>query len=156
MPTSNTSDYRIRAEDPGTPDARALIDELSAALAAITGDSGRSSFDVADVRVAGALFAVARNAQGQVVGCGAFRPLTADVAELKRMYARPGNPGAGSALLAFLEAAATALNYRAVWLETRAVNQRAVGFYRARGYAPIPNYGKYIGNAAAVCLAKRL
>lgn len=146
----------IGAEDPATPEAIALIDELSGALAAITGDSGRSSFDTRDVRVARALFVVARNAEGQAVGCGAFRPLSADVAELKRMYSRPGNPGAGSALLAFLEAAAAALGYRAIWLETRAVNQRAVSFYHARGYAQIPNYGKYVGNAAAVCLAKQL
>ena len=146
----------VRAEDPGTPDGIALVDELSSALAAITGDSGRSSFDAGDVRGAGARFAVARNAGGQAVGCGAFRPLVDGVAELKRMYARPGNPGVGSALLAFLEAEAASLDYRALWLETRVVNQRAVGFYRARGYSQIPNYGKYVGNDRAICLAKQL
>jgi GNAT superfamily N-acetyltransferase len=146
----------IRAEDPGTPDAIALVDELSAALAAITGDSGRSSFDPDDVRVARARFFVARNAGGQAVGCGAIRPLADDIAEVKRMYARPDNPGAGSALLAFLEAQAAALGYRAIWLETRAINERAVRFYLTRGYSRIPNYGKYVGNAQAVCLAKQL
>lgn len=146
----------ITTEDPDTPDAIALLDELSAALAAITGDSGSSSFDAADVRAARACFAVARDAAGQAAGCGALRPLAGDVAEVKRMYARPGHPGAGSALLAFLEGAAAKLGYRDLWLETRAVNQRAVRFYLARGYRPIPNYGKYAGNAEAVCLAKRL
>lgn len=146
----------IRAEDPGTPDAIALIDELSAALAAITGDSGRSSFDPDDVRVARARFVVARNADGQAVGCGAIRPLSDDIAEVKRMFSRPDNPGTGTALLAFLEAQAAALGYRAIWLETRAINERAVLFYLARGYARIPNYGKYTGNAEAVCLAKQL
>jgi ribosomal protein S18 acetylase RimI-like enzyme len=147
---------RIRAEDPGTPDAAALIEELSASLAAITGDGGRSSFDVDDVRVAGACFAVARDADGVAVGCGAFRPLAEGVAELKRMYARRRNPGAGSALLAFLEAEAAALEYRAIWLSTRLINERAVGFYRVRGYAAIPNFGKYAGRADSVCLAKQL
>lgn len=146
----------IRTEDPGAPDAIALIGELSAALAEITGDSGSSSFDPDDVRTARARFVVARDAGGQAVGCGAFRPLAEDVAEVKRMYARPGNPGAGRALLAFLEAEAAALGYRAIWLATRAVNQRAVRFYLARGYTPIPRYGKYAGNAEAVCLAKQL
>jgi GNAT superfamily N-acetyltransferase len=146
----------IRAEDPGTPDAIALIGELSAALAAITGDSGRSSFDPDDVRAADARFVVARNADRQAVGCGAFRPLADGIAELKRMYSRPGNPGASSALLAFLEAEAAALDYRAIWLATRVVNERAVRFYRARGYRPIPNYGKYAGKAETVCLAKQL
>ncbi|MET0858958.1 MAG: GNAT family N-acetyltransferase [Telluria sp.] len=146
----------ICAEDPGTPDAIALTDELSAALAAITGDSGRSSFDPDDVRVPRARFAVARNADGQPIGCGAFRPLGEGVAEIKRMYARAGNPGTGRALLAFLESEATALGYRALWLETRIANQRAVSFYSARGYTLIPNYGRYAGRADAVCLAKQL
>jgi ribosomal protein S18 acetylase RimI-like enzyme len=150
----------IGVEDPGTPDAIALIDELSAALAAITGDSGsgsgRSSFDIEDVRAARARFAVARNASGHAVGCAALRPLAGDIAELKRMFARPGNPGTGSALLAFMEAEAVALGYRTIWLETRAINARAVGFYLAHGYTPIPNYGKYAGNAEAVCLARQL
>jgi GNAT superfamily N-acetyltransferase len=146
----------IAIEDPGTPDAIALVDELSAALAAITGDSGRSSFDIDDVRAARARFVVARNASGHAVGCGAFRPLGGDIAEVKRMFARPGNPGTGSALLAFLEAQAGALGYRAIWLATRAINERAVGFYLAHGYKPIPNYGKYAGNAEAVCLATQL
>jgi GNAT superfamily N-acetyltransferase len=150
----------IGVEDPGTPDAIALIDELSAALAAITGDSGsgsgRSSFDIDDVRAPRARFVVARNAGGHAVGCGALRPLGGDIAEVKRMFARPGNAGTGSALLAFLEAQAGALGYRAIWLATRAINARAVGFYLARGYTPIPNYGKYAGNAEAVCLARQL
>lgn len=146
----------IRAEDPASPDAAALIDELSAALAAITGDSGRASFDPADVRVPGALFVVARDPGGQAVGCGAFRPLAQDTAEVKRMYARPGTRGVGRALLAHLEAQAAMLGYRALWLETRAVNQRARRFYAANGYAPVPNYGKYAGNPQAVCLAKQL
>ncbi|HEU4372082.1 MAG TPA: GNAT family N-acetyltransferase [Telluria sp.] len=147
---------RVRAEDPGTPDAVALTEELSAALEGITGDSGKSSFDADDVRGAGALFAVARDADGRAVGCGAIRPLSAGVAELKRMYARPGNRGAGSAVLAFLEAQAAALEYRALWLSTRAVNVRAVGFYRARGYISIPNYGKYADRTDSVCFAKPL
>jgi GNAT superfamily N-acetyltransferase len=147
---------RIRAEDPATPDAAALIEELSAALMAITGDSGKSSFDAGDARMAGACFAVARDEAGQAVGCGALRPLADGIVELKRMYARPGNRGAGSALLAFLEAQATALGYRAIWLSTRAVNARAVRFYSARGYVAIPNYGKYAGRTDSVCLAKPL
>jgi ribosomal protein S18 acetylase RimI-like enzyme len=151
-----TTMLNIRAEDPGTLDATALVDELSVALAAITGDSGRSSFDPGDVRVAGARFLIARDAQGQAVGCVALRPLAYGVAELKRMYSRPGNPGTGSALLAFLEKEAAALGYSAIWLETRVVNERAVRFYVARGYRVIPNYGKYAGRADAVCMAKQI
>jgi len=89
------------------------------------------------------------------VGCGALRPLGEGVAELKRMYARPGS-GAGSSLLDALERQARAFGYAEVWLETRKVNVRAVAFYEKHGYCTIPNCGKYVGRTEAVCLGKAL
>jgi GNAT superfamily N-acetyltransferase len=133
-----------------------LMEELSATLMHITGDSGKASFDPHDVRGPNARFVVARDAQGVPVGCGAFRPMEAGVAEIKRMYARPGTSGVGSAVLAYLEAEARQLGFTRVRLETRRINERAVAFYTARGYARIENYGKYIGNAKAVCFEKQL
>jgi ribosomal protein S18 acetylase RimI-like enzyme len=146
----------ITIEDPATPDASSLMEELSEALARITGDSGKSSFDPNDVRVDNARFVVARDRQGQALGCGAFRPLQEDIAEVKRMYTRQHAAGVGSAILAFLEEEARKLGYLALQLETRVVNQRAVNFYERRGYQKIPNFGKYIGNQRAVCFAKQL
>ena len=144
----------VARADPGSPDARALMDELSDVLAAITGSSGRASFDAADVAAPRACFAIARDAHGRAIGCGAFRPLEASIAEVKRMYARPGTTGVGSAVLRFLEAEAARLDFAALWLETRLVNTRAVTFYERRGYARIANYGRYAGNPAAACFAK--
>lgn len=141
--------------DPDSAEARLLIGELDAALAALCGDSGAGSFDPAGVRGPGAVFLVARTAQGEAVGCGALRPLAPGVAELKRMYARPGS-GAGRCLLAALEAQAAAFGYRDIWLSTRRVNLRALGFYERSGYAPVDNYGRYAGRDASVCLGKRL
>src|SRR5690606_5719846 len=91
-----------------------------------------------------------------VLGCGALRPLNAEVAELKRMYARPGTRGVGAALLLHLERAAAGLGYGAVWLETRRVNTRALAFYARHGYQEIPNFGRYVGRPDAVCLGKTL
>ncbi|MDM5179157.1 GNAT family N-acetyltransferase [Massilia sp. DJPM01] len=146
----------IAACDPDSLDARILVEKLSAALAAITGDSGKASFSADDARVARSLFVVARGAAGQLLGCAALRPLDGDVGELKRMFARPGASGVGAALLAHLEQAAQGFGYRQLWLETRKVNTRAVGFYEKHGYATIPNYGKYVGRDDAVCLGKLL
>lgn len=146
----------IRRADPGAPDSVRMMDALSDTLATITGASGRASFDPDDVRGARACFVLARDAEGLAVGCGAFRPISDTVAEVKRMYAAPGTRGVGSAILAFLEKEARALGYAEVWLETRLVNQRAVSFYERRAYQRIANYGKYVGKAEAVCLAKRL
>lgn len=143
--------------DPDDPDVRLLISELDAALAAVTGDSGASSFDANDVRGPRAVFLVARAEDGAPAGCGALRPLEgeADVGEIKRMYARPGS-GAGKRLLAALEAQARDLGYREVRLSTRRINARAVDFYRRHGYLEAPAWGKYVGSAVSVCLGKSL
>ncbi|QNA87368.1 GNAT family N-acetyltransferase [Massilia sp. Dwa41.01b] len=139
--------------DPDSLEARALIAALDAALAAICGDSGAASFDAGDVRMPRAVFLLARDASGTALGCGALRPLDADVAEIKRMYAQPGS-GAGRQLLAALETQARAFGYREIWLETRRVNLRAVAFYERHGYRVIPHYGRYVGREDAVCLGK--
>ena len=146
--------FHIAAADPALLEAAALLDELSARLADITGSSGRSSFDAEDVRVPGALFVLARNADGKAVGCGAFRPMGEGVAEVKRMYAQVA--GAGLAILTHLEAAAREYGYQRLCLETRLVNQRAVAFYEKHGYVRIPNFGKYAGRPEAVCFEKIL
>ena len=142
--------------DPASLDAQVLVQELSAALAALSGSSGKASFSNDDARAPRSLFVVARADDGALLGCGALRPLEADVGEVKRMYARPGTHGVGAALLGHIERAAARLGYCELWLETRRVNLRAVAFYLKHVYEPIPNYGKYIGRPEAVCLARRL
>ena len=138
--------------DPDCDEARGLIAELDAALAAICGDSGSASFDANDVRGPRAVFLLARDASGVAVGCGALRPIDEGVAEVKRMYARPGSR-AGVHLLAELERRALAFGYRAIRLETRRVNGRAVAFYERHGYRVIPNYGRYVGRRGC-CLPR--
>jgi ribosomal protein S18 acetylase RimI-like enzyme len=157
--SSPTPPCLVCTEDPGSADAATLMAALSQTLATLTGSDGQASFDIEDVRGPRARFVVARDRVGRPVGCGALRPLEAadaDIAEIKRMFAVPGSAGVGSAVLAFLEAEAQRLGYAQAWLETRLVNTRAVAFYERRGYARIENYGRYRGNAAAVCFAKRL
>jgi GNAT superfamily N-acetyltransferase len=147
--------FAVSPADPDSPGARTLLDELGAALAAITGSDGSASFDAADVRGERACFLVACDADGGLAGCGALRPLAEGVAELKRMYARPGS-GAGRFLLAALERQAALLGYTEIRLETRKVNRRALAFYEKHGYCVIPSYGKYAGRGDAVCLGKAL
>jgi GNAT superfamily N-acetyltransferase len=146
----------VSAEDPAGADALALVAELSATLTALTGASGQASFDVSDVRVPRACFALARDAHGHAVGCGALRPLDADTAEVKRMFARPGTRGVGSAVLRFLESEAARQGYVALRLSTRRVNERAVAFYERHGYGRIPGYGRYAGSDVSVCFEKVL
>lgn len=149
----------VQAEDLAGPDARALVAELSATLLAITGASGQASFDVADVCAARACFAIARDGGGRALGCGALRPFDVTmpgIGEIKRMFARPGMGGVGSAVLRFLEQEALRLGYIDLRLETRRVNVRAVAFYERSGYRRRANYGRYVGNDAAICFDKVL
>lgn len=146
----------ITEESPFSPDATALMDELSECLEEITGCSGRASFDPEDVCGGRSLFAVARNQDGDAVGCGAFRPMNDTTAEVKRMYAKEKGSGTGTTLLAYLEQRARTMGYATLRLETRAVNKRAVSFYERNGYKRIPNYGKYENRPEAVCFEKKL
>lgn len=146
----------ISRVEAGSPEALVLMAELSRKLAEITGDSGASSFDLSEMQASNACILLVRNAAGEAVGCGAFRWLAAGVAEVKRMYVRDAGNGAGGQLLRELEQHARQQGYRQLWLETRQVNQRAVGFYLAQGYQVRENYGRYRGNPQAICFEKML
>ena len=155
---SATSGIIIAAASASSAAAQLLQDELSGVLQGISGDSGRASFD-ADAPDQRGGFYLAKNGAGQLLGCAALRPLGESgitTAELKRMFARPGNTGVGAALLAHAEAEALRLGYRAVVLSTRVINTRAVAFYRKHGYAPVAPWGKYVGAAQSICLGKIL
>ncbi|HBU6130041.1 GNAT family N-acetyltransferase [Enterobacter sp. 168J2] len=145
----------IKAADLHAPESQRLIDNLSSELAAITGDRGTRHFNADAMMAERTLWVVAKNDNGDAVGCGALRPLSEQIAELKRMYSDRSEPGIGQALLAFLEASAQRLGYGEIWLETRKVNRRAVNFYERNGYSVIDNYGPYIGRQEAVCFAKK-
>lgn len=87
------------------------------------------------------VFLVARDGP-DVLGCAGIRELTPGVAELKRMYVRPGlrARGLGGVLLDAVEEHATALGYHAIRLDTRSDLVEARGLYAKRGYVEIPAY----------------
>ncbi|MGC6386268.1 GNAT family N-acetyltransferase [Ewingella sp. S1.OA.A_B6] len=151
-----SGEFKIELADIASKDATRLLDFLSDCLQQITGDSGVSSFSAQEMNEVGSCFVIARDNKGIAVGCGALRKLESGVAELKRMYAQPEYPGLGTSILHHLEFHACQLGYQQIWLETRRVNRRAVGFYLARGYQEIENYGQYKGKTEAVCFAKNL
>jgi GNAT superfamily N-acetyltransferase len=94
-----------------------------------------------------AVVLVARDGTGQVVGCGALRPLEDGVAEVKRMYVVPDARGRGlsKALLAGLEAAARDRGWTTLRLETGPRQPEAVALYEGAGYRPIPAFGASAG-----------
>ncbi|MEN4559125.1 GNAT family N-acetyltransferase [Pantoea agglomerans] len=147
---------KVEKSDPFSSESHRLIEMLSAELAAITGDNGKSNFTTQAMGDDKALWALAKNSQGKAVGCGAIRPFTQNIAELKRMFSDRSESGIAGALLTFLEKSAKEMGYIEVRLETRHINYRAVNFYMKNGYVPIENYGPYIGRTEAICFSKAL
>lgn len=146
----------VSAESPFSAAAVSLMEELSACLACLTGDSGKNSFDVNDVCKDRAIFVIARDEDGGAAGCGGFRPMDQTTAEVKRMYAKEKHSGVGNKILAYLEDQARQMGYQALRLETRVINTRAVEFYERNGYQKTENYGKYKGRSDSVCFEKKL
>lgn len=95
---------------------------------------------------------------GRAVACGALQVLDADTAEIKRMYVRPAQRGRGLArqILAALEELALLSGRTVLRLETGSYLPGALRLYASSGYAEIPPYGEYAGNAYSVCFEKRL
>ena len=95
---------------------------------------------------------------GHLVGFGIMK-YHDDEAHLLLLAVHPAasRRGVGSALLAWLEKAATTAGLGQVYLEARATNAAARAFYRRAGYAEIQQLpGYYQGQEPAVRLAKDL
>ena len=95
---------------------------------------------------------------GEPVGCGCFKPFSADAVEMKRMFVKKvfrGNHIA-RAILAELEAWAKEAGNSFAVLETGILQPEAIRLYEAAGYARIPNYEPYVGVAESVCFRKML
>lgn len=95
---------------------------------------------------------------GEIIGCGAYRMLSEEMAELKRMYIRQSHRGRGIShdLIGLLEADAVRRGVRVMRLETGRFEVAAMGLYRASGYERIPAYGQYIGSSTSICMEKTL
>ena len=148
-------DINIHTCSPSDFDGKQLLDELSSQLFEITGNDGRHSFAEDDVHLPGSIFLIAK-INGEPVGCGGIRPISGEVCEIKRMYARYSGRGIGARLLQSLEIFAIEYGYKKIWLETRKINQRAVKFYLNHGYVVQENFGKYYGNDEAICFEKHI
>lgn len=93
---------------------------------------------------------------GKPVGCGCFREISSNTAEIKRMYAKVKRHRVGEEILKYLEKEARKLDYSQIILETRKININAVNFYLKNGYKICSNYGKYENRLDTVCLKKEL
>jgi putative acetyltransferase len=148
---------RISFESANQADAIALIAELDAYQSALYPPESHHALDLASVAEQGLLFAVARDEAGQAVGCGAV-VLSAQYGELKRLYVRPQQRGAGLAkqLLQTLEGAALASSCRLLKLESGPFQPEALGLYARCGYQRCGPFGAYADDPLSVFMQKTL
>ncbi|HNP71184.1 MAG TPA: GNAT family N-acetyltransferase [Kouleothrix sp.] len=140
--TTITDRIVATAEDVRSADAKELIDELSAELAALYETSdGSAGFKPEDVEVPRAAFIVAR-IDGFPVGCGALRPLDPITVEVKRMYTRRAfrRKGVAQAILAEMERLALEFGYTTIKLQTGPKQLDAAALYELVGYRSIPRF----------------
>jgi putative acetyltransferase len=147
----------IEPADVYLPEVSMLIARLTDELARRYNDDGAGDFRPADVEQPRSGFLVGRW-EGKAVACGAFRSMTDDKAEIKRMYVDPGyrGLGIGRRLLAALEEGARQAGFAKIWLETGTRQPEAMGLYESAGYQRIPRYGMYRDDPRSVCFEKVL
>jgi len=148
---------QIFFESPDQPEVIALIAELDAYQDRLYPPESRHALDLSSLKQPHVLFAVARDAAGQAVGCAAV-VLGPDYGELKRMFVRPACRGQGAArrLLAALEAAALARGCELLMLESGPFQPEALAFYAALGFARRGPYGSYRDDPLSVFMQKRI
>jgi len=148
---------RISFESPNQADAIALIAELDAYQSTLYPPESHHALDLASVAEQGLLFVVARDAAEQAVGCGAV-VLSPEYGELKRMYVRPPQRGAGLAkkMLQTLEAAAIASGCSELKLESGPYQPEALGLYARQGFDRCGPFGAYTDDPLSVFMQKKL
>lgn len=149
------NELKIENSSPNEADVLPLLELLSENLEQRFGSSGKDSFVNWDYDNPRYVFLKAVFA-GETVGCGAIRPISDKIGEIKRMFAKYPQKGIGELILRTLEKQAENLGYEEIWLETRAANVQACGFYQKNGYYKIENFGKYVGRHEAICFGKKL
>ncbi|MFZ6748865.1 GNAT family N-acetyltransferase [Undibacterium sp. Ren11W] len=147
----------ITFEAADQPDVLALIAELDVYQHTLYPPASVYALDLVSVQQEQLLLAVARDAQGVALGCGALL-LTASYGELKRMYVSPGQRGRGIAtsILVTLENAAKKSDCRQLMLETGTLQPQAQSLYAQAGYSVCAAFGGYPEDAYSVFMQKRL
>lgn len=142
------------------PAVRELIEELNAELRGLYPEEGavHDRLDPGELAPGEGVLLVAVDDDGGLLGCGAVRLREPGVGEIKRMYVRPHARGRGiaSALLAALEAEASALYAERLVLETGERQGEALGLYRRAGYEQIDRFGEYVDSPLSLCMGRTL
>lgn len=147
----------ITFETPDQPEVHTLIAELDTYLLQLYPPESVYALDVQTLLQPNIRFAVARDAHGAAVGCGAI-VLSEEYGEIKRMYVRPAARGAGTArqLMDLLEHTARNAGCPQLVLETGPDNSEALALYTRHGFERCGPYGDYPDDPLSVFMQKKL
>ena len=148
---------QIRRYPATSPEVQAIIERLDQSLLERYDPSEIHGIDGAEFEAAGGTFVIGE-LEDRHVACGAFRPLSAGIAEVKRIFVDPAYRGRGlaRAILAHLEDEMVRRGFETAVLETGVRQAEAIRLYRKAGYIPIPAFGEYASCACSLCFAKGL
>jgi putative acetyltransferase len=148
---------RVCQEPPDQAEVIALIAELDAYQDTLYPAEARYALDLASLGKPDVVFAVARDADGLAIGCGAV-VVNPAYGEIKRMYVRPQTRGQGVArqIIETLESAARARGCRTLMLETGPYQREALAFYARQGYGRCGPFGDYPEHPLSVFMSKQL
>jgi putative acetyltransferase len=147
----------IAFETPDQPEVLALIADLDAYQLTLYPPESVYALDLDTLLQPHVKFAVARDGDGAVAGCGAV-VLMPEYGEIKRMYVQPSCRGQGAAkrLLDKLEEAARGAGVTRMVLETGPSQPEALGLYERHGFSRCGPYGDYGDDPLSVFMQKRL
>ncbi len=142
----------VRASDEG---AFAMMRALDAEISSLYPDFVIFGIDQAEFERSGGYFVIARQ-DDQTIGCGGFKPLGDNCAEIKRMFVRPEMRRRGWArrILRHLEEEAHRRGFRSTVLETGCDNAGAIALYESEGYSQISEYPGCQGILVSRCFIK--
>ena len=155
-PDPKSPGIAVRLADGTHPDFRRLVAQLDRELYQRNGDQ-QAQFDRFN-GIDKIQNAVVAYLDGLPSACGAFKPLDAETAELKRMFVHPccRRKGLAARVLDALETEAFRQGYRVMFLETGVNQFEAIALYAKNGYQRMENYGAYAGNPLSLCMCKQL
>ncbi|WP_079913601.1 GNAT family N-acetyltransferase [Paenibacillus sp. 32352] len=148
---------QLKRTDSANPDLLQLIAQLDEELYAKYPADEVFVVDLSDPSVQDVVFVIAYSGDA-AAGCGAYRPLDGESAELKRIYVAPSfrKRGIASRLLGWPEHEARQAGYTTLRLETGPEQPESIALYEKCGYYFIAPFGEYVDCPSSICMEKKL
>jgi putative acetyltransferase len=147
----------INTETPDQPEVRAMLARLDAYCAALYPAESNHLMDIESLLQGDVLFLVARDVDGDAVGCAALVN-RASYGEVKRMFVdeRRRGLGTGGKLLDHLVMFARMSGLSVLRLETGIHQPEAIALYERAGFVRCAPFGEYRDDPLSIFMEKHL